>query len=95
MNTPILRCPATISFLLHCHTSFEPYEPQSLMSSESAQLLIECGAIELRPEYTAKNDKSPVYCTTPLGCAWVELLCTTPAPQPAFTDAHGNLIKLL
>ncbi len=94
MNTPVLRCPAAISFLLHCHTSSEPYEPQSMVSSESADMLVACGAIEFDAERSAQAGCVGAYRTTPLGRAWVELLCTTPAPQTAFVDAHGNLIKL-
>jgi len=89
VNSVTLGCPATVSFLLHCHVSCRAYEPQSMVSSESATILMECGAIEPDDRPGAEN----IYRTTPLGAAWVQLLCNTPVPQTAFVDSHGNLIK--
>jgi hypothetical protein len=93
MNSPILGRPAAIRFLLHCHCSNTPYEPDSEVARESAEKLKGWGAIETWDEYCAVGEP-PVYRTTPLGAAWVHSLCTNPIPRAAFVDAHGDLIKL-
>lgn len=71
--------PATVSALIEIYVSPEPE-----VSKESISHLIQLGAVQL---------VSNIPECTPLGEAWVHAITQMPAPEPAFLDATGKVIK--
>lgn len=69
-----LQTPNNIEVLLHCHCSYELHPRiHAPAVKEAITKLWNAGAITTTTTYN-------VYSTTPLGNAWVRLLCETPAP---------------
>jgi hypothetical protein len=48
--------------------------------------LVKEGAIERRTE-------ANMICATPMGQAWLSLICRTPAPKQAWVDGEGRVIQ--
>lgn len=99
MNT--LRTPSNLELLLHCHTTPTPHPRLHAPAiQEGIATLLRLGVIEpiiIRdslvyplPEGEVFDPK--IYHTTPLGEAWVRLLCNTPIPKQIFTTQDGRPI---
>jgi len=83
----ILDNPYTIELLLHFYAYPERHETyQSKLFVEVSAKLAEAKVVEW-------DDSIKSYRTTPLGDAWVKLLCNTPMPRLAFLDQNGKEIE--
>jgi hypothetical protein len=87
-----LHCPAAIEFLLHCHSSPEPWPRMDApVYLDLVPRLLEAGVIELDKRGHPSVLRSS-YQTTPLGKAWVEALCRVPMPRAVFVDERGEIL---
>jgi hypothetical protein len=83
---PTLRTPNNIEVLLHYYYSPDPHPQHTALAVEEA-ITVLLGYGCLQPENTPR-----VYKVTPLGAAWIQLLCATPIPRVAYVDAAGKVI---
>ena len=80
--------PLEVDILMHCCTRRCPF-PNSDNAVVASQIrdFLNLGAI------CPVAGQQDVYCTTPLGDAWVKAICAVPPPRQVFVDELGRIIE--
>jgi hypothetical protein len=84
----LVGSPCFVECLLRCYWSPLAHPKLEAPATQDAiAYFLKMGAI--KPD----GRKEDVWRTTPLGKAWVDAICNTEIPSPAFCDAQGDAIK--
>lgn len=84
----MILSPHDIRVLLHVHAISEPWPTISSAFEGGVEEFVSKGAI-VRDVTSGSG-----YRTTPLGDAWVHLICNVPPPRAVFLDSNGREIIL-
>ena len=85
--------PSDIEVLIHCHCRPCPHPRRDAPAVLNAlSRFLSTGVIIRTPENDNRETEGLAYTTTTLGTAWINALCSVPAPRKVFMDEQDRVV---